>query len=1086
MADRDNLKAGERRTATILFSDMKGFTALSERMDPEEMDALMTRVFGLFEEIIRSHGGSVEKYIGDALVAVFGVPELHEDDPSRAIHAALEFLARIREENACLVGRDLCLSFRTGIHTGLVTTGRRGEFDVVTGHAMSVAQRLESAAPLDAILVSESAKEKAEEDFEFGPAQDIEAKGKTEPIRAFAVRSETTSRLRDRGPFVGRREALDELLKAYIRNRYDEVSGFYVQGEAGIGKTRLVQALVEKIRLFPDFKTPVLAARAQKYRPGGFAVITDIVLGYLGLKPGAKPEEARKALLSLPGAGPEAAERFASLLSATEPDKPDPNAIAALYGIFGAILDRHSGDLFPILVVIDNAAFMDRLSREFFQYLFKKGSVKPFFVLTGREFPPELRKAFQGLKPLKLGPLAPEESEALVKAHWPEAGEEALARILEASLGNPLFLREYAAYAAKHKDVSSLPATVQNIFLASLERYPPEWRDLAKRLSVFVHSFTEDDARSLERATEGDPSIVAPALARFVQDGLLSTQREYYLFRVDVFKKALYASLLNHNKRILHALVADILLAQDKPHRIRLIYHLVRSERYAEAVKAMQEDPNRNYSYEYLPYIDILYRRLRKDDKAGVRLLITKAALLFNGGKIEESEEVLKRILRIAVAKKDDNLMGYAYHQICAYNAMSYSFQKAIFTGQKALYYYRRSDIHARSVQNVLRTMVLAQAQRGDIEEARRLVAQCEGVPGGDRFEAAEARAEFHLLSCDYDKALAVVEKSLAVMPEDRSASLFFAYDLKIKILWQLCDFQGLKEAARRLLALGPLSESALSQANAMLGLASLYYGEREAAADRFVQAEFYSGQIRNDFERLDALRTLALCRYLAGEPKKADETALEALTIGLRHSCYGPTFTLLTLLVESSMERGREERARFFLAEASYLFTTGLLLPSKDLVVYYYYAAKLLSPRDAERHMAVAFRLFEEEKARIGDPELVANFLSIRSYGRIQRELEGLGEVPSTLLKPERLKRADLAAAEAELDGACYDDEEAEVAEAAGASGASDAAASDASAIISGAGAAADGTSAEAGPAGTVPSAEAEAEAGAARGAKA
>ena len=146
--------------------------------------------------------------------------------------------------------------------------------------------------------------------------------------------------------------------------------------------------------------------------------------------------------------------------------------------------------------------------------------------------------------------------------------------------------------------------------------------------------------------------------------------------------------------------------------------------------------------------------------------------------------------------------------------------------------------------------------------------------------------------------------------------------------------------------------------------------------------------------------------------------------------------------------------------------------------MVYYYYAAKLLSPRDAERHMAVAFRLFEEEKARIGDPELVANFLSIRSYGRIQRELEGLGEVPSTLLKPERPSRAALTAAEAELDGACYDDEETEApdgaegsAEEAAAAGASQDADADA------APSAAPGAEAEAG---------ADSEAGVARGDKA
>lgn len=999
MAERDNLKAGERRTATILFSDMKGFTSLSEHMDPEEMDALMTRVFGLFEEIIRNHGGIVEKYIGDALVAVFGVPELHEDDPARAIHSAREFLARIREENQRLAERSLNLAFRTGIHTGLITTGRRGEFNVVTGHAMSVAQRLEAAASSDTILVSEATKERCEAEFDFSEARDILAKGKSEAIVAYEVAGEAPPRLQDHGPFIGRRDSLDELLKAYIRNRYDEVSGFYLLGEAGIGKTRLAQALVEKIRLFPDFRTPVLAARAQKYRPGGFVVIVDIILGYLGLDAGVPREDIQKALGKVPGTNGESRERFISLASSSETDKPEPGAITVLYDIFNAILERHAADLFPILVVIDNAPFMDRLSREFFQYLFKKGRIKPFFILTGREFPPELRKAFQGLALLKLGPLPGEDAASLVRAHWPEASEEGLKHILEASMGNPLFLKEYAAYARKHRDVSSLPSSVQNIFLATLERYPPAWRDLAKKLSVFVLSFSLEDARQIEEATGGDPGMVEAALERFLADGLLALQKEGYVFRVDVFKKALYASLLNHNKRILHGLIADILLAQERPHRIRLIYHLVRSERYEEAVRAMQEDPNRNYNYEYLPYIDLLYRRLRKDEKAGVRLLTTKAALLFNRGKIEESEAVLKRIMRTAIARRDDNLMGYAYHQICAYDAMTYTFQKAIFTGQKALYYYRRSDVHARSVQNILRFMSLAQVQRGELDEARRLVAQCEAVQGGEPYEAAEAKAEYHLLVGDYTKALAVVEKSLADMPEERVAQRFFSYDLKIKALWQLCDFQAIKPAARELLALGPLSESALSQANAMLGLSSLYYGERDAARDSFVQAEFFAGQIRNDFDRLDALRTLALCRFLSGERRKAEGIALEGLTLGLRHSCYWPTFTLLLLLVESSFGRGQEDRARFFLAEASYLFTTGLLLPTKDLVLYYYYASKLLMTCDCERHLAVAARLLEEEKAKIADPELVANFLAIRSYGALQKELD---RRPTYCLPPE------------------------------------------------------------------------------------
>jgi class 3 adenylate cyclase len=998
MSERDNIKAGERRTATILFSDMKGFTSLSERMDPEEMDALMTRIFSVFEDIIKAYGGIVEKYIGDALVAVFGVPDIHEDDPSRAVHSAIEFLSRLRAESEALrAGADIV--FRTGIHEGLVTTGKRGEFDVVTGHAMSVAERLEAAASPGAILVSEAVKEKCADDFDFGPRLEVEAKGKSERIAAYEVTGEAQGALRDAGPFVGRRELLEELLKAYMRNRYDEVSGFYLTGDAGIGKSRIVQAMIDKIRLFPDFDTPILFARAQKYRSGGFALIVDILLDCLGLKADADQESAARALAPYPSVSRASATRFVDLVCARDSGNPDAASIAALYDVFDAILVKHSSDLFPILVCIDNANFMDRLSREFFQYLFKNGRIKPFFVLAGRDFPSDLRKAFSGLRAVKVQPLSLEEAGALLESRWPGIEAEAKRRIIDAGMGNPLFLREYAAYARKHKDLSSLPATVQNIFLSGLDRYPAEWRELAARLSVFAHSFSIEEASALQAAAGGDVAIVSEAIARFEKDGLIAGEGGIYSFRADVFKKALYSSLLNHNKRILHGVIADLLLARERPNRLRLILHLVRAERYAEAARAMQEDPNRTSDVELLPYIDLLLRRLRGDEKSRVRLLITKSAILFNSGKLAESETVLQKIMRAALTRDDPNLMGFAYHQICNYDAMTYAFQKTVFTGRKALYYYQRADAGARGAQNVLRTMALAQAMRNDVDEARRLVDQCAAVPAGDPFEALEARAELQLITGDYRRSLSTIEESLAKLPPDRTASCFFAYDYKMRALWQLCDFQGIREPATSLLALGSLSESTLSQANSMYAFSSVFSGEREAARERFVQAEFYAAQILNDFTKVDALRSLALCRYLAGESVKAESTALEALTLGLRHSCYWPTFTVLILLAEYSAERGKDDRARFFLVEASYFFTSGLLLPSKDLILYYYLAARLLDPAAAERNMAVALRLLEDEKARLGKKDLVANFLSIRSYGKLQAALEARGsDAPGAL----------------------------------------------------------------------------------------
>ena len=722
----------------------------------------------------------------------------------------------------------------------------------------------------------------------------------------------------------------------------------------------------------------------------------DIILDYLLLPPTAAEAEIEAALARIEGVDEESRLLFAKLCCVSERGEADPRAVAVLYKIFTTLVERHASDLFPLLVILDNAPFMDKLSRAFFAYWFRNGRIKPFFVLTGRDFPPELRKTFQGLTQLRLEPLPPESAADLAKAWWPDAGKEALGKILDAGMGNPLFVREYAIWARGHRDISMLPATVQNIFLATLERYPPARRDLARKLSVFSHSFSADNARRVEEATGGDPAAVDESLEAFAAAGLIvPSGKEGWSFRVDVLKKALYSSLLNHNKRILHGIIADILIGQARPNRARLIGHLMRADRNAEAVDVMNRDPNRTYNYEYLPLIEALSRKAAGDEDLLVRLLVVKAALLFNRGRIEESEEVLKRILRTAVAKRSDILMGYAYHHICAFNAMSHSFQKALFTGEKALHYYGRTKGGAPGMQDILRYMALSRIQRAELDEARLLVARSEGLAAcmdeGCWDDSFGARAEYHLYAGDYHRALSVVEEGLAGLEVERVAARFFALELRVRTLWQLCDFEALIPAARELLSFGFLSESHLSQASAMLGLACHTSGDREGARDSFVQAEIYAGQVRNDFDKLDALRTLSLCRYLAGEGRKAEETANEALVLGLRHSGFWPTFTLLLIMVEGAYGRGKLERARFFLGEASYLFTTGFLLPAKDQILYYWLASRLLDDGEAERRVEVACRLLEEEKARLGEPRLVAAFLAQRSFGKIDEELAKL-----------------------------------------------------------------------------------------------
>jgi class 3 adenylate cyclase/tetratricopeptide (TPR) repeat protein len=990
MAKQSTIKSGERRTATLLFADLQGFTAMSEHMDPEEVDSLMGRVFELFSGIIQTHGGVVEKYIGDALVAVFGAPELHEDDPLRALESAMQFIDALRNQDAKEAGKSV-LHFRIGIHEGLVTTGTRGGFDVVTGHAMAIAQRLQSAAEPDRILVSDAIKLQCEKEYLFSGPRLLESKGKSETISAWQVEGQTQDTEAGNTPFIGRHEPLEELLRAYIKDDPATISGRYIQAEAGLGKSRLVQALVERIRSLPEFSSPILVSRAQKFRAAHYEILCDIILDYLDPATHSEQGLMKAIMAALPEVEKDHAKRVATLLALPEGQAPGTDLLPALFGVFSAIMERHCKAIYSAVMVIDNAQLMDRQSREFIQYYLKHGRILPFLIMAGREHPPALRDAFPEIRPLRLGPLSQEEARNLALGYWPEAPEKLIEMILAQSSGNPLFIREYSLFARKRRDLSELPATIQNLFLTSLERYEPELRDFVKKFSAFVHHFKLEDATRVVQATGGNHALVQGAIERLVQDGILESKAGYYNFTRDVFRKAVYAGLLNHNKKIIHGVIADIMQEREKPGRLRLIHHLMLSERWKEAAQVMRLDPARNYTYEYLDHINLLYRKLSSiDPDLAVQLLILKSALYFNAGRIDEADQELKRIMRIALAQRNDNAMGFAYHMISVHNSMAYSMQKALFTGQKALYYYRNAGMSPRSIQNVVRTIAFAQMQRNSFEEAHSLVEQMRSIPDYDNFEYACATAEYKLYSGNYHEALAAVDGALASGEDDyHTVTRFFGMDLKLKALWQLCDFEALGTAAKTLTGTRSLSEAAISQAHAMLAASSSRLGDTRLAGESFLQAEYYCEQVGNDFDRIEALKTLALCHLVAGDGRKAEAFARKGCIIGLRHSSYYPALTLLMILVQLAFTHGQLDEARFFLREASYLFTTGLLLPHKDTLLYYYHAGRLLSGEAAHRCTDIARQLFKDEMARLGTPSLVANFLSVRNFGVIQAELD-------------------------------------------------------------------------------------------------
>jgi class 3 adenylate cyclase len=243
-----------RRTVSILFADVSGSTALGEQLDPESLRDLMGQYFQAIKEIVERHGGTVEKFIGDAVMAVFGLPTLHEDDAVRSVRAAVEIrdaVARLNEEFQRAGGP--AVTFRTGVNTGLVVAGDPSlGGTLVTGDTVNTAARLEQAAEPGEILIGQATYRLVRDAVVAESIEAVDAKGKAEPVPTYRLLSVTPGAAgharRLDSPLVGRGRELHLLTDAFDRSVADRAGQLVTMlGAAGVGKSRLVQEFRNRI-----------------------------------------------------------------------------------------------------------------------------------------------------------------------------------------------------------------------------------------------------------------------------------------------------------------------------------------------------------------------------------------------------------------------------------------------------------------------------------------------------------------------------------------------------------------------------------------------------------------------------------------------------------------------------------------------------------------------------------------------------------------------------------------------------------------------------------------------------------------------
>ena len=561
----------------MLFADVTGSTELGERLDPEALRRVMERYFEFALRVITRHGGTVEKFIGDAVVAVFGVPVLHEDDALRAVRAAADLRAELPGLNSELMrDYDATLQLRTGVNTGEAVTAIDDWLAV--GDAVNIAARLEQAAAPGEILLGPGTASLVRDAVSLEPLEPMMLKGKSRPLdvcRLVEVLVKAGSpRRRLDTPMVGRAHQLRMLEDAYANVVRERTCGlFTLLGVAGVGKSRLVAEFARSLG------ATVVRGRCLSYGEGiTYWPVVEVVKQLLAI-PG---------LAEAPAGSDDQARAIRALLGESAPAGTSVEIAWAVR----KLLERAAAQR-PLVVVLDDVHWGEPTFLDLVEQVADLSRDAPLLLLClARPELLERRPAWGGGKlnatTVLLEPLNSDEADELIGRLLPDrslADAALRARALEAAAGNPLFLEEIAAVVASSGGDVFVPPTIQALLAARLDQLEPAERRVLERGSVEGNSFH----RGAVEALGPDDTSVPARLVTLVRKDLVRPDQasfpgdDAFRFRHLLIRDAAYDGLPKSVRAQLHETFADWLdkRASDLAERDEIIgYHLEQAYGY--------------------------------------------------------------------------------------------------------------------------------------------------------------------------------------------------------------------------------------------------------------------------------------------------------------------------------------------------------------------------------------------------------------------------------------------------------------------------------------------------------------------------
>jgi len=605
----------------VLFADLVGFTTLSETRDSEEVRDLLSRYFDTCRRVITRYGGVVEKFIGDAVMAVWGTPIAQEDDAERAVRAALDLTEAVSALGAEVGTPDL--RARAGVVTGEATVNLDAQGEgMVAGDVVNTASRIQSVAEPGSVYVGESTRRATEAAVAYEDAGTHELKGKAEPVHLWIALRITAGRgglMKSEGlepPFVGRDREL-RLVKDLFHGSIDEGRATLVQvsGIAGIGKSRLGW---EFFKYIDGLKSQFLwhRGRCLAYGEGvTYWALAEMVRGRAGILEGedrgsatVKLHEAVERYVSDPEDRRFVEPRLAHLIGLQERTAPDKTDLFAGWRLFFERLAEQT----PVLMVFEDLQWADPSLLEFLDYLLEWSRSFPIFLMTlarpGADVT-SLAAARRNATSIYLEPLSPQAMEQLLTGLVPGLPGELTHKILDRAEGVPLYAVETVRMlldrgllvedgpvyrvTGEIEDLQ-VPETLQALIAARLDGLTPEERRQVQDASVLGKTFSRAAVAALSRLEEHE---LEPLLASLVAKEVLQVQadprspeRGQYGFLQDLVRTVAYESLSKRERKAKHLKMANY-LETASGHEEDEIVEVVASH-YQEAYKAAPDAPD--------------------------------------------------------------------------------------------------------------------------------------------------------------------------------------------------------------------------------------------------------------------------------------------------------------------------------------------------------------------------------------------------------------------------------------------------------------------------------------------------------------